>query len=154
MRKIMFRGKSVETNEWVYGVYILEKYSNTPYICYFEYGTFVTLKQIEVHPETIGEFTGFTDKNGKEIFTGDIVIGKTRRIQYDKFVGEAIFGHRDFYLRYPARYTTDGYCWHAMDSVAGDPALGWRVEDGLPYDYEIIGNIYDNPEKLNEEVKW
>lgn len=72
-REILFRGKSVETNEWVYGSYILEKYGNTPYICYFEYGTFVNIKQVEVIPETVGEFTGMTAEDGTRIFEGDIV---------------------------------------------------------------------------------
>ena len=70
-REVLFRGKSVETNEWIYGSYILEKYENISYICYFEYESSISIKQVEVIPETVGEFTGMTDKNGIKIFEGD-----------------------------------------------------------------------------------
>ena len=150
MRKIMFRGKTLDDGKWVYGYYVHQYGADEIYL--FEPTDGFDSRHID--PNTAGEYTGFIDKNGKEIFTGDIVIGKTRKIQYDKFVGEAIFAHGNFRLRYPDRYGIEGYCWHTIGRVACDPALGWRVEDGVPYDYEIIGNIYDNPEKLHEEVKW
>lgn len=72
-REILFRGKSVETNEWVYGSYILEKYGNTPCICCFEYGTFVNIKQVEVIPETVGQYIRLHDRCDEPIFEGDIV---------------------------------------------------------------------------------
>ena len=150
MRKIMFRGKTLDDGKWVYGYYVHQYGADEIYL--FEPTDGFDSRHID--PDTVGEYTGFIDKNGKEIFTGDIVIGKTRKIQYDKFVGEAIFAHGTFYLRYPCRYCTDGYCWHRIGRVACDPTAGWRAEDGVPYDYEIIGNIYYNPEKLHKEVKW
>lgn len=119
-REVLFRGKSVETNEWVYGAYILEKYSNTPYICYFEYGTFVTIKQVEVIPETVGEFTGMTDKNGKKIFDGDIVNYE------DCSAGD--------YYRETIREIVE------MDDSIYNGTM----------DCEVVGNKFDNPESLSE----
>lgn len=156
-REILFRGKSVETNEWVYGSYILEKYGNTPYICYFEYGTFVNIKQVEVIPETVGEFTGMTDKNGTKIFEGDIV-----RTQ-------------PFYTRPYSEKRKEKQFWGIVEYHTatfrnlGSPTNGqkydssWRVniiEDIGDYGYynwtrfwncEVVGNKFDNPELINEE---
>ena len=122
-RETLFRGKSVETNEWVYGSDIFEKYGNTPYICYFEYGTFVNIKQVEVIPETVGEFTGMTDKNEAKIFEGDIIktgkfgmIDKVYVVEYDKMLGAFIGSGRNFY------FTTF---------------------DGDSDQFEVIGNIWD-----------
>jgi len=156
-REVLFRGKSVETNEWVYGSYVLEKYSNTPYICYFEYGTFVNIKQIEVYPETVGEFTGMTDKNGTKIFEGDIV--KTQPF-YDRpysttrkekqFLG--VVEHYIKTFRNPGSPTNE----QKYDSL-------WRVnivEDVGDYgcynwsrfwNCKVVGNKFDNPELLSKE---
>ena len=156
-REILFRGKSVETNEWVYGTYLLEKYSNTPYICCFEYGTFVNIKQIEVHPETVGEFTGMTDKNGTKIFEGDIVrtqpfydrpYSTTRKEK--QFLG--VVEHYIKTFRNPGSPTNG----QKYDS-------SWRaniVEDIVDYgcynwsrfwNCEVVGNKFDNPELLSKE---
>lgn len=77
MRELLFRGKRVENGEWVYGLpcYIYEK--NKTILCITEYrdkeksATFS--HTYEVIPNSISEFTGLTDQNGKKIFEGDIV---------------------------------------------------------------------------------
>lgn len=155
-REILFRGKSVETNEWVYGSYILEKYGNTPYICYFEYGTFVNIKQVEVIPETVGEFTGMTDKNGTKIFEGDIV--KT----------QPFLDRPDSAKRKSKQFL--GIVKHIIHTFKGNEFFPeqkynsyWQVkimEDTGKYNYcswsrfwncEVVGNKFDNPELIKEE---
>ena len=123
MREILFRGKTKETGEWRYGFVAKHKYdfeTEEVFVIEDEEGYWA-----EVIPETIGQFTGLTDKNGNKIFEGDIV-----KATYDcgpagekERIVEVVFGSFGTNLQ-DWIFKEDGY---------------------LP---EIIGNIHDNPELL------
>lgn len=131
-REIKFRGRSVHTDDWCYGSFINNP--DEPYICGFDIWTNGvdewSEEKVELH--TIGQFTGLHDKNGKEIYEGDIVqfnqkflIENTLRVGYED-------SHRGGF----SLCTKEGYY-----GMFGDAWLE-------PFYCEVIGNIYDNPELL------
>ena len=126
MREILFRGKRTGNGEWVCGWYaplVCNDKTVIPYIRN-ENGT-----DKEVVPETVGQYTGLTDKNGKKIFEGDILD----------------CGDRVVFVKWHS------YCgtWDSMFIKYS----GERYSNGITpaewkYRAVIIGNIHDNPELL------
>ena len=136
MREILFRGKVAdEPNEWVQG-YLLP--NNVIWqISSHENSKCCGVGQFAVIPETVGQYTGLTDKNGKMIFEGDICndsIGVRFMVKWDAdnalFIGRTIGG-----------YGKDGY-YFAPQRI---------VYVGREPKVTVIGNAYDNPELLKGE---
>ena len=137
MREILFRGKQVGNNQWVEGD-----------LRHLETGGLgivadQDLFAVVVHPETVGQYTGLKDKNGKMIFEGDILAIK-------------------FFPRYVERVLWDGppdaiakVFWDLNAfSLDANGKLDKRYADFCDINYketEIIGNIYDDPELIKEE---
>lgn len=139
-REIKFRGKRVNGGEWVYGMTISNgtikrKINNI----FFEVAE---NKWVGALPETLGQYTGLKDKDGKEIYEGDIL--KTPR----GFIGQVVFGRAEEECRHKVfgRMVIDCYTTYGWIFVRGD---GYRcaIDDEL-LEGEIIGNIHDNPELM------
>ena len=124
MREILFRGKRIANGEWVQGYicrygwtgkekdYIIPDYASALYTA-------------EIDPETVGQYTGLTDMNGRKIFEGDTVWNS-----YDEDYGKVEWDNdmAKFIITFPT-FTVD------FANVYGE-------------ELEIVGNVYDNPELL------
>ena len=164
MREILFRGKRTDNGEWVEGYYIHRPTaigigeSNPSCIWVPAADPDDNTEIFEVIPETVGQYTGLTDKNGRKIFEGDIV--KIADFQ----IGCVIYGCGAFGI------AVNPYIdWDYLDSEISEITgcnnnpyfcrndnfislweLMWNYnqEESSCYVVEVIGNIYDNPELL------
>lgn len=149
MREIKFRGKSKNVNEWCYGTYIFtDDNTNNPFrtrplkeshrIVFWVAGDWNMggWDYEEVIPETIGQYTGLKDKNGKEIYEGDIIGCYNPKIK-----------HLIFYNEKQGRFMAalNGDIENDYTSVCGLDDSRWNASK------EVIGNIHDNPELIKEE---
>lgn len=126
MRKYKFRGKTND-GKWMYGCYILNRGAH--FIADDSLAKpNATWKDFEVIPETVGQFTGLFDKNGKEIYEGDIV--KLTQLHYE-VTGKIVYINTEFALYVPEEDST--YDFFPPDRTS-----------------EVIGNIHDNSDLLNK----
>lgn len=140
MRTIKIRGKSKFTDHrWVEGGFTFDAIGK-PRISTLD-ASKEGLIFHKVIPETIGQFTGLIDKNGKEIFEGDIVSAWSDGYNHKGEVRWR-FGGQPSIIIYPA-FGNQGF-WKLHGEGAGDAFSDGKIDDGV----EIIGNIHDNPELL------
>lgn len=123
MREILFRGKRKDNGEWVEGFYCGGNERNTLHPAIFIY---LPDKQSydyqDIDINTLGQYTGLTDKNGKKVFEGDILKG--------------------LYSNGNAEVKMINGSW------VGYAGKGWTDIGYVVERVEVIGNVHDNPELL------
>ena len=121
MREIKFRGKRIDTGKWVYGYLADESYIN-------DINT-VDLSSVEVDPDTVGQYTGLKDRNGQDVYEGDLLRTPEGNIMIAEWVGSGIV----------TRCLTPTY-----DGMMNTNRYSFPVS-------EKIGNIHDNSELLEDK---
>ena len=139
----IFRGKRVDNGEWVTGYYVFNRKRSGVFgqmISELDFDRHLIIdlrgNSHEVIPETVGQYTGLKDKNGKPIFEGDII--KTKK--YGRDIGHSNVNNFDIF------------------KVIYEPAV-FRLKNvrrgfnlvGNGNDFEVIGNVMDNSELLEVE---
>jgi uncharacterized phage protein (TIGR01671 family) len=131
-REIKFRGKDKKTGEWLYGNLQVPTIEGVPYLMWDK-----EKFQCEVETNTIGQYTGLKDINGKEIYEGDIIKG------LDSTKNDIL--HVVKWDNQTASF--EGYLI-PFDKYLHKSPLSQNWLDF--FDKEVIGNIYDNPELLEK----
>lgn len=128
MRTIKFRGFNRKNDEWLQGYYLQNRGAH--FVCPDEFATNKSWEDYEVEPDTVGQFTGLHDKNGKEIYEGDIV-------KCDQFVYEIIYKSRRI-ASFALRRKEDMFLHYFGEAMEADEC-------------EVIGNIHDNKDLVIKE---
>lgn len=119
MREILFRGKRIDTQEWVYGFYLYDIGHSIK-----ECPSSVSTHTYLVDPNTIGQFVGLRDSDGVRIFDGDVIRWKDWKGEY-----------RDCHVTYDAEWNK--FCiW-----LSGAESMG--VNKHLSTEIKVVGNIYE-----------
>ena len=126
-REYLFRGKRSDNGEWISG-YLIGNNVIVGEVVDFDDDYFNTQFWYKVDPETVGQFTGLTDKNGTKIFEGDIV--RLYDDLEDKIINGVVVFNVDF-------------CSFCV-SMKGHEDIMLMAH----WQYEVIGNSYDNPELI------
>lgn len=140
MREILFRAKRVDNGEWTEGYYAKLKWCNNiihvviPDKAEIDSGNSL-LETYEINPETICQYTGKSDEDGKKIFEGDIVgfidlYSTESGYSESSCLGEVIWSKEEC-------------CFHVTNRLSAE---SWEVLD----ECKVVGNVFDNKELLGE----
>ena len=148
MREILFRGKRVDNGKWECGFHVMYSRSIAHPYSYTDGDHYIQTvphnMKFKVDTETVCQYTGLTDKNGKKIFEGDIVA-------YQVDNDDCPFPNKDTRKRVGRVFFQD---WRASFAVAeGRNGSDMCNQDLFNYvrngnRTEVIGNIYDNPDLI------
>lgn len=158
-REVKFRGKSIQNGKWLYGNIQI------PEAPYDEYFMWDNGWQMQVDVNTVGQYTGLIDKNGKKIFEGDIL----RVSEYDNllmrefndetddfgmFTLEELTGELQQSYTSPVTWEDGTFCistkgdWLHHNDMFLAVLFGDMKRSNPIFIFEVIGNIHDNPELL------
>jgi len=139
-REILFRGKKncsawhADFGTWYYG----DLSTSDEQQIYTTSG-----EVVNVFPETVGQYTGLTDRHGVKLFEGDIISVRYEE-DADHYYGTP---KRVWYERFEVYFDNKYHCWYARHIIDKDDTY-WLYEFGE--ECTIIGNIHDNPELLQK----
>ena len=134
MREILFRGKRKDNGEWIEGYYRKKQdpFGNIQHLISYSKSP-VAWGNRDVDPETVGQYTGLTDKNGKKIFEGDI-----------------LSAYLDFDEDSPKELTYIQVVWNLVSWCIKEKGY---IDPMVKKDcevFEVAGNIFDNPELIGK----
>ena len=158
-REILFRGKSIQNGKWLHGNIQI------PEAPYDEYFMWDNGWQMQVDANTVGQYTGLKDKNGKEIFEGDILQvseyenNLMREFNdetdcFDMFTLEEITGELRQSYTSPVTWEEGTFCistkgdWLHHNDMFLAVLFGDMKRSSPIFIFEVIGNIHDNQEML------
>lgn len=162
-RQIKFRAKRIDNGAWVYGSYIhyvIEGFEDVPqYRIFLENPGKGKGHRIDIDKNTVGQFTGMYDNDGKEIYEGDICVFGS--LDDDDF-GYCPFEVADDNPAYEVKWFDGRYIIRSHLDIADEfcdnlcgvgPGSVGVTADGVRNHFKVIGNVYDNPGliKRNDE---
>lgn len=131
MREILFRGKRKKNGKWVEGYYQqrYDAFENIQHLIFWA-KSYTVWEYSEIDPESVCQYTGLTDKDGRKIFEGDILksdLGKIGKIAFNE-------SHMAFMI---------------LECVENKY---YHVEECSGNHMEVIGNVFDNPELVRNNA--
>lgn len=137
MREILFKAKRTDNGKWIEGCYIkrYDLLGNEEHLI-FHADSYTVWEYAEIDPETLCQFTGLTDKNGKRIWENDIVEAWSQGSRAIGTVKQRVDG---LWIMSPAWQNHE--FWELKPNSNGETTV------------EVLGNAFDNPELLQEEYK-